>query len=135
MWAVDGTWERVFTALVAQADADEDLHWAVSVDSMIVQHEPRRANRQTTIGRFSGGLITKIPRSRQPLPAPRVRCHRRTGRRRGGQRLRCRRTRAGASVTPGPVVRVTGDARRKQCPTAERGREALTSRLAMYLSK
>ncbi|MFI0506916.1 transposase [Streptomyces albogriseolus] len=25
MWAVDGTWERVFTALVAQADADEDL--------------------------------------------------------------------------------------------------------------
>ncbi|MDX3322030.1 MULTISPECIES: transposase [Streptomyces] len=23
MWAVDGTWERVFTALVAQADADE----------------------------------------------------------------------------------------------------------------
>ncbi|MGW0222403.1 transposase [Streptomyces tendae] len=25
MWAVDGTWERVFTALVAQADVDEDL--------------------------------------------------------------------------------------------------------------
>lgn len=24
MWAVDGTWERVFTALVAQADAEED---------------------------------------------------------------------------------------------------------------
>ena len=32
MWAVDGTWERVFTALVAQVDADEDLGWAVSVD-------------------------------------------------------------------------------------------------------
>ncbi|UTP28278.1 transposase [Streptomyces rapamycinicus] len=25
MWAVDGTWERVFTALMAQADTDEDL--------------------------------------------------------------------------------------------------------------
>lgn len=37
MWAVDGTWERVFTALVAQADADEDLSWTVSVDSTIVR--------------------------------------------------------------------------------------------------
>ncbi|MFJ6722441.1 transposase [Streptomyces sp. NPDC091259] len=36
MWAVDGTWERVFTALVAP-DADEDLNWAVSVDSTIVR--------------------------------------------------------------------------------------------------
>ncbi|MEV5872490.1 transposase [Streptomyces tendae] len=37
MWAVDDTWERVFTALVAQADADGDLNWAVSVDSTIVR--------------------------------------------------------------------------------------------------
>jgi transposase len=37
MWAVDGTWERGFTALMAQADADEDLNWAVSVDSTIVR--------------------------------------------------------------------------------------------------
>ncbi|MET9819919.1 MULTISPECIES: hypothetical protein [unclassified Streptomyces] len=29
MWALDGTWERVFIALMAQADADEDLNWAV----------------------------------------------------------------------------------------------------------
>ncbi len=28
MWALDGTWERAFTALMAQADADEDLTWA-----------------------------------------------------------------------------------------------------------
>lgn len=33
LWAVDGAWERVFTTLVAQADADGDLNWAVSVDS------------------------------------------------------------------------------------------------------
>jgi hypothetical protein len=37
MWAVDGTWERVFTALMGQADADEDLNGAVSVDSTIVR--------------------------------------------------------------------------------------------------
>ena len=30
-------WERVFTALMAQADADEDLNWAVSVNSTIVR--------------------------------------------------------------------------------------------------
>lgn len=37
MWSVNGTWDRVFTALVAQADADDDLNWVVSVDSTIVR--------------------------------------------------------------------------------------------------
>lgn len=37
MWAVDGTWERECTALTAQADPDEDVIWAVSVDSTIVR--------------------------------------------------------------------------------------------------
>ncbi|MFJ8505094.1 IS5 family transposase [Streptomyces avermitilis] len=70
MWAIDGTWERVFSALVAQADADEDLKWAVSVDSTIVrahQHAagarkkgPRPASRDHAIGRSRGGLTTKI---------------------------------------------------------------------------
>ena len=27
MWAIDGTWKRVFTALLAQADADANLSW------------------------------------------------------------------------------------------------------------
>ncbi len=71
MWAVDGTWERVFTALVAQADADEDLGWAVSVDSTIVrarQHAAGARRKGPTagepgdhaIGRSRGGLTTKI---------------------------------------------------------------------------
>ncbi|GHF59924.1 hypothetical protein GCM10018787_04990 [Streptomyces thermodiastaticus] len=71
MWAVDGTWERVFTALVAQADADEDVRWAVSVDSTIVrahQHAagarekgaPADEPRDHAIGRSRGGLTTKI---------------------------------------------------------------------------
>ncbi|WP_442304761.1 IS5 family transposase [Streptomyces sp. 2RAF24] len=70
MWALDGNWERVFTALIAQADAEEDLDWVVSVDSTIVrahQHAagarkkgPRRVNRDHAIGRSRGGLTTKI---------------------------------------------------------------------------
>nr|BAK19909.1 putative DNA mismatch repair protein [Streptomyces rochei] len=39
------------------------------------------------------------------------------------------------SKEPGTVVRVTGEAQRKQRLTVERAREELTSRLAMYLSK
>lgn len=56
-WAIDGTWERVFTALLAQADAEEDLDWVVAVDSTIVrahqhaagarQKGPRLASRPT----------------------------------------------------------------------------------------
>lgn len=37
MWAIGGTRERVFTWLMAQADAEDDLYWAVSVDSTIVR--------------------------------------------------------------------------------------------------
>lgn len=57
-WAIDGTWERVFTSLLAQADAEGDLDWVVSVDSTIVrahqnaagarQKGPRPMNRATT---------------------------------------------------------------------------------------
>ncbi len=56
-WADDGTWEKVFTALLAQADAEGDLDWVVAVDSTIVranqhaagarQKGPRPANRTT----------------------------------------------------------------------------------------
>lgn len=42
MWAVDGAGEGVFTALMAQADANEDLNWAVSVEC------PRSCARTST---------------------------------------------------------------------------------------
>ncbi|SCF90367.1 hypothetical protein GA0115255_1106810 [Streptomyces sp. Ncost-T6T-2b] len=42
MWAVDGIW-GVFTTLMAQADAEEDLDWAVSVDSTVVRAHQRAA--------------------------------------------------------------------------------------------
>ncbi|WP_234314845.1 IS5 family transposase [Streptomyces sp. NRRL F-5135] len=46
-WAADGTWGRVFTALLAQADAEGGLDRAVAVDSMIVRaHQPAAGARQ-----------------------------------------------------------------------------------------
>jgi transposase len=36
-WAADGTWEKVFTAPLAQADAEGDLDWVVAVASTIVR--------------------------------------------------------------------------------------------------
>ncbi|GAA2638765.1 IS5 family transposase [Streptomyces axinellae] len=63
MWAVDGTWERVFTALVAQADAEEDLHWAVSVDSTIV-----RAHQHAAGARQKG--LRPASRTIMPLGGP-----------------------------------------------------------------
>lgn len=70
-WAIDGTWERVFTALLAQADAEDDLDWVVSVDSTTVRaHQnaagarkrgPCQLNLSTTRSGVSrGGLTTKI---------------------------------------------------------------------------
>ncbi|MFK4070558.1 IS5 family transposase [Streptomyces sp. NPDC029674] len=69
-WACDGTWEKVFIALLAQADTEGDLDWIVAVDSTIVrahQHAAgpvkrgsgRRAGRHA-LGRSRGGLTTKI---------------------------------------------------------------------------
>ncbi|MGW9642378.1 IS5 family transposase [Streptomyces albidoflavus] len=69
-WAADGTWEKVFTALLAQADAEGDLDWVVAVDSTVVrahqhaagarQKGPRQASRHHALGRSRGGLTTKI---------------------------------------------------------------------------
>ncbi len=70
-WAIDGTWHRVFTALLAQADTDGDLDWVVSVDSTVVRaHQTSAGARRNTapagepphhaLGRSLGGLTTKI---------------------------------------------------------------------------
>ncbi|GDY68643.1 hypothetical protein SAV14893_080360 [Streptomyces avermitilis] len=77
MWAVDGTWEGVFTALMAQAAADKDLDLAVSVDSTIArahQHAagarkrgPRPTNPTTMP---SDGPAADRPRRSTWLPMP-----------------------------------------------------------------
>ncbi|MGW8353333.1 IS5 family transposase [Streptomyces wedmorensis] len=70
-WAADGTWEKVFTALLAQADAEGDLDWVVAVDSTIVRAHQHAAGARPkgapagepddhALGRSRGGLSTKI---------------------------------------------------------------------------
>ncbi|MGW0670661.1 IS5 family transposase [Streptomyces sp. NPDC002746] len=71
-WAIDGTWERVFTMLLAQADAEGDVDWVVAVDSTIVRAHQHAAGARKemgtpasepghhAIGRSRGGLTTKI---------------------------------------------------------------------------
>ncbi|MFE4391349.1 IS5 family transposase [Streptomyces sp. NPDC056844] len=70
-WAADGAWERVFTALLAQADAEGDLDRVVSVDSTIVRAHPHAVGARQkggpadepddhALGRSRGGLTTKI---------------------------------------------------------------------------
>jgi transposase len=59
LWSADGTWERVFTAPMAQADADEDLDWAVRVDSTIVRADQHAA-----------GSRKRGPRAANPTSTP-----------------------------------------------------------------
>ncbi|MFB7541426.1 IS5 family transposase [Streptomyces zaomyceticus] len=70
-WAADGTWEKVFTALLARADAEGDLDGIVSVDSTIVRARQHAAGARKlgapadepehhALGRSRGGLTTKI---------------------------------------------------------------------------
>ncbi|WP_369265163.1 IS5 family transposase [Streptomyces sp. R35] len=70
-WAADGTWEKVFTALLAQADAEGDRDWVVAVDSTIVRAHQHAAGGLSkgapagepddhAIGRSRGGLTTTI---------------------------------------------------------------------------
>ncbi|WP_174372363.1 hypothetical protein [Nocardia aobensis] len=35
--AIDGTWDRVLTALLAPSDSTGDLDWVVAIDSTIVR--------------------------------------------------------------------------------------------------
>ncbi|MEU2624346.1 IS5 family transposase [Streptomyces sp. NPDC007157] len=71
-WAVDGTWERILTAVLAAADDRDNIGWIVSVDSTVCrahQHAagarkkgaPDRAEPDDqALGRSRGGLSTKV---------------------------------------------------------------------------
>ncbi|MEV7685080.1 IS5 family transposase [Streptomyces bungoensis] len=71
-WAVDGTWEKILAAVLAAADAVDDIGWTVSVDSTVVrahQHAAGALKRglkaegepaDHALGRSRGGLSTKI---------------------------------------------------------------------------
>nr|WP_256975343.1 IS5 family transposase [Streptomyces sp. CS159] len=71
-WAVDGTWARILAAVLATADADDDVEWTVSLDSTICrahQHAAGAVKRglrdgsepdDHALGRSRGGLSTKV---------------------------------------------------------------------------
>ncbi len=49
-FAVDGTWDRVLTALQAQADAEGDLDWRVSIDSTVARVHQHGATARRPVG-------------------------------------------------------------------------------------
>ena len=51
--AGDGTWDRVLSALTADADAAGALDWSVSVDSTIA----RAHQHATNVKRLTGGFV------------------------------------------------------------------------------
>lgn len=64
-WAVDGTWEMIFAAVLAAADADDDIDWTVSVDSTVV-----RAHQHAAGARKRGRpALTNSMTTRSDAPA------------------------------------------------------------------
>ncbi|MEU4090543.1 IS5 family transposase [Streptomyces aureus] len=71
-WAADGTWERILTALLAVADAGDEVGWTVSVDSTVCRAHQHSAGAgkggirgrsepdDHALGRSRGGLGTKV---------------------------------------------------------------------------
>ncbi|MFI6423152.1 IS5 family transposase [Streptomyces sp. NPDC050842] len=77
-WAADGTWEKVFTALPAQADDEGDLDWVVAVDSTSVRaHQHAAGARQKGPGQRAGASCPRtVPwrTDHQGPPAADSRC-------------------------------------------------------------
>ncbi|MFF2432528.1 IS5 family transposase [Streptomyces mirabilis] len=71
-WAVDGTWKRILTAVLAAADADDEVGWTVSVDSTVCRAHQHAAGARKkgaadrsepddhALGRSRGGLSTRV---------------------------------------------------------------------------
>ncbi|MFE5488008.1 IS5 family transposase [Streptomyces sp. NPDC056527] len=71
-WAMDGTWERILAAVLAAADAEDDVGWTVSVDSTVCRAHQHSAGARKrgcpdrsepddhALGRSRGGLSTKV---------------------------------------------------------------------------
>ncbi|MFI5859723.1 IS5 family transposase [Streptomyces parvulus] len=71
-WALDGTWQRIFHAVLATADAEDEIGWTVSVDSTVCRAHPHAAGAPKgghhpcgeppdhALGRSRGGLSTKV---------------------------------------------------------------------------
>ena len=59
-WSLDGTWDRVLSALQADADRRGELDWSVSVDSTIArvhQHGATAARSSSGPSSYTGGTV------------------------------------------------------------------------------
>jgi transposase len=59
-FAMDGTWDRVLTAVLAKADAAGDIDWRVSADSTIArvhQHGATAARSRSSVPSHTGGAV------------------------------------------------------------------------------
>ena len=59
-FCVDGTWDKVLTAVQAQVDAEGRIDWRVSVDSTIArvhQHAATAARSSSTATSHTGGAV------------------------------------------------------------------------------
>lgn len=59
-FTLDGTWDRVLTALQAQADADGGIDWQLSVDSTIARVHQHAATARRSLGvptSYTGGSV------------------------------------------------------------------------------
>ena len=65
-WTLDGTWQRLLTAVQADADAAGELDWLVAVDSTIVRVHQHGA----TARRVGGNAATVAPGDRKVLTGP-----------------------------------------------------------------
>ncbi|GJF26856.1 hypothetical protein SHO565_74200 [Streptomyces sp. HO565] len=69
---MDGTWERILTAVLTAADEDDDVDWTVSVDSTVCRAHQHSAGARKSgapgrlepedhaLGRSRGGLSAKV---------------------------------------------------------------------------
>lgn len=58
-WSLDGSWDRILAALQAQADAEGDLDWRVSVDSTISRVHQHAATAKRSVSNPSSSQSSK----------------------------------------------------------------------------
>ncbi|CAM5346971.1 hypothetical protein SCANM63S_05054 [Streptomyces canarius] len=63
-WSADGTWEKIFTAVLAAADAADDIGWTVSVDSTVARAHQHAAGALK--GALKAGASRPTTRSDPP---------------------------------------------------------------------
>jgi transposase len=79
-WAVDGTWEKIFAAVLAAADAVDDIGWTVVITNRTIPSSPRprrsswtrawRTRARTRCGRPLRGCVpcsTGLPGAACPV--------------------------------------------------------------------